>query len=405
METIAIIAEYNPFHRGHAYQIQQLKKKYKNATILIIMSGSFVQRGQPALFNKFHRTRWALCNGADLIFELPTIYTLSSAEYFATGALRLANALGANYLAFGAETNELTRLKELSNLMNNVDIQRNCRDLLNTGAFYGHALRKSIIDYNYELGILMNEPNNLLAIEYLRAIENNNLALKPILIQRQGHHHSLSLSSSYPSGTALRKALVRNLAAKTIESLEKYFPTSISNDVSSTMSKGQYTSFHRYEDMLLTMLRTHTVDDLKTIQDMTEGLENKFIKASQAFSWNSALALIKSKRYSYARINRIAANLLLHITCSLASESNTIVPPYARLLGLSKKGKIWLRHYNRETPIIKKWAPFFKQLSGLSYELAQLDTRATDIQQLSMENPQYRQGGLDYIMSPIVIEH
>lgn len=208
-KVIGVIAEYNPFHKGHAHHLAQIKKLYPQATCLVVMSGAFVQRGGPALFSKFQRAHWAILGGADLVIELPCLYASASAPQFANGAIQLLGRLGVDTLSFGAEIPDKKALETAANLSQSLQVQHRLKTLLQEGLFYGSALRQAIIDIAPESSTLIQSPNNLLGLEYIRAIQANNFSMDILPIQRTSQHHAPNLTASLPSGTALRQAILR----------------------------------------------------------------------------------------------------------------------------------------------------------------------------------------------------
>ncbi|WP_251441268.1 tRNA(Met) cytidine acetate ligase [Veillonella intestinalis] len=410
MKCIGIVAEYNPFHIGHAHQLQQLRQAHPDALIIIAMSGSFVQRGEPAIFNKFIRARWALLNGANAVLELPTIYATANAERFAAGAVRLLASVGATALSFGSETTDLTALQQIANLSHTPEVQAHCQQRLQEGYFYGAALRDAIATVAPKAEPILQHPNALLGIEYLKALKTYQLDLDVYLVQREGAHHNASLTSPWPSGSALRHHLYTAQTTREanhegtdmnfLHKLTDFVPTNIQKDYTELVLQGELLDLSRYEDFLLYESRQRTAEDLQQLCDFKEGLENRWPKASQATTWNAARELLKSKRYSYARLNRMSAYTMLQIAQQLQDDAHQQGPTYARLLGFTKEARPWLQAKNFTIPVVQKWAPFLKEAQGLTAQLAQLDQRATDLQALCFKHPAKRSGGTDYTFTP-----
>ena len=216
MNTIGIIAEYNPFHKGHAHQLEGLRQKYPEATLLVVMSGDFVQRGTPAIFSKFHRAQWALMGGADIVFELPSMFAVSSAEYFASSGVRLLHALGCDAISFGANHTQVEELVSIAKALDHPSTQKSLGTLLGQGYSYGTALRKAVqglhseingLETSNHMSILDSDPNTILGIEYIRALHRYHIGLDIIPVKRTSSHHNPTLDDSFPSGTALRNAI------------------------------------------------------------------------------------------------------------------------------------------------------------------------------------------------------
>lgn len=400
MKCIGIVAEYNPFHIGHAHQLQQLRKDHPDALIVVAMSGSFVQRGEPAIFNKFIRARWALLNGAHAVIELPTIYATANAERFAAGAIRLLAAMGATAISFGSETTDLPTLTRMAQLSTSPSVQSHCQSLLKKGLFYGAALRQAMAIQAPEIEPLLQQPNALLGIEYIRAIQKYHLNIDVYPLQRDGEHHSEILTNTWPSGSALRHYLYANTPQGIIHDIVSYIPSSIHTDYATLIKEGDLLDPKRYEDFILYESRCRTQSELQRLCDFNEGLENRWLQASQAATWGEARELLKTKRYSYARLNRMASYTLLNITQELQTNAHHQGPTYARLLGFTHEARPWLQAKNFTIPLIQKWAPFVKQAQGLTAQLARLDQKATDIQQLCLFAPQKRRGRTDYTFTP-----
>ena len=201
MKTIGIICEYNPFHNGHAHQLHTLAQEHPEALRICIMSGSFVQRGEPAIFSKFDRARWAILGGADIAIELPTLYSLGSAQLFGTGSIRMVKALHIDALSFGSETANLDALLDIAKRMDCESTQTVLHTYINEGMSYGSAFRKALDTE------ILNTPNALLGLEYIRAGLTYYPSLKYIPILRTSDHHDATITKDFPSGTALRKLI------------------------------------------------------------------------------------------------------------------------------------------------------------------------------------------------------
>lgn len=404
MNSIGIVAEYNPFHIGHQYQLQQIKHKYPKAICIIVMSGSFVQRGCPAFFTKFDRAQWALCGGADVVIELPAVFATSSASFFASAGVRLLAAIGVEGLCFGSETENLADLELLSHLTQSPKADEKIRQYLGKGFSYRQALCQTLKDMAPQFD-LAEKPNALLGLEYIKALHRYHLPLTPILIQRQGAYHNQNLSEAFPSATAIRRALQKEGAALAASAqVLTYMPETIKTDILNTMRKGAYLDELRFYEAIHLQSRLHTSETLRHLNGMEEGLEFALHRAKENISWPIMRERLKSKRYSYARLDRLACAMLLGITKEFAAEAHERGPLYARLLGCTAQGALWLKHYQEDFPIIKKWAPFVKKSQGLTLQMAQLDMHATDLQAYCLAASSQRQGALDYYRSPIFIK-
>lgn len=395
MKTIGIICEYNPFHNGHAHQLHTLAQLHPDALRICIMSGSFVQRGEPAIFSKFDRARWAILGGADIVIELPTLYSTGSAQLFGTGAIRMVKALAIDALSFGSETADLDALVDIAKRMDCESTQEQLRTYIKEGLSYGAAFRKALDTE------ILNTPNALLGLEYIRAGLAYNAKLEYIPILRTSNHHEETLTDELPSGTALRQLITStgNLSSQ----LQATIPPSIASDMTQVTENGNYVNYNRYYDMVHSLSRRTTPKELEKFGDFSEGIEHLWSKAAQQSSWTAATEEIKSKRYTYARLQRMGAYLTLGITKDVLQSAMEEGPQYARLLAFNDRGRQWLRN-EYEIPLIQKWAKAPNELSVLGQTMHHIDTLATDIQALCFHNESNRIGHRDYTYTPQYIK-
>ena len=406
MKTIGIICEYNPFHNGHAHQLHTLAQLHPDALRICIMSGSFVQRGEPAIFSKFDRARWAILGGADIVIELPTLYPTGSAQLFGTGAIRMVKALDIDALSFGSETADLDALVDIAKRMDCESTQEQLRTYIKEGLSYGAAFRKALDTE------ILNTPNALLGLEYIRAGLAYNAKLEYIPILRTSNHHEETLTDELPSGTALRQLITStgNLSSQCITStgnlssqLQSTIPPSITSDMTQVIENGNYVNYNRYHDMVHSLSRRTTPKKLEKFGDFNEGIEHLWSKAAQQSSWTAATEEIKSKRYTYARLQRMGAYLTLGITKDVLQNAMEEGPQYARLLAFNDRGRQWLRN-EYEIPLIQKWVKAANELSALGQTMHHIDTLATDIQALCFHNESNRIGHKDYTYTPQYIK-
>ena len=397
MKTIGIICEYNPFHNGHAHQLHTLAQEHPEALRICIMSGSFVQRGEPAIFSKFDRARWAILGGADIVIELPTLYSLGSAQLFGTGSIRMVKALHIDALSFGSETADLDTLVDIAKRMDCESTQAVLRTYINEGMSYGSAFRKALDTE------ILNTPNALLGLEYIRAGLNYHPTLKYMPILRTSDHHESNIIKDFPSGTALRK-LITNMATSSNNcNINSIVPKTIANDMTNIISNGAYVNYNRYYDIIHSLSRRTSTTKLESFGEFNEGIEHLWSKAAQQPTWNLAMEHIKSKRYTYARLQRMGAYLALGIQKDVLQNAMQEGPQYARLLAFNDRGRQWLRN-DFEIPLIQKWAKAPNELNTLGQTMHQIDTLATDIQALCLHNEVKRMGHMDYTYTPQYIK-
>lgn len=394
MKIAGIIAEYNPFHNGHLYQLLETKKS--GAThIIAVMSGSFVQRGDIALCSKWARAKMALLNGVDLVVELPTPFALSSANTFARAGVFILNQLNANMISFGSEEGNIELLKQVTLNICNAENSQYIIDFLKQGISYPRAREKAINHmYGSDIGNIINKANNLLAIEYIKAINDINPLIKPITIKReQAQHDSNIIGDNIASASYLRELVNLNQINKlsnfmppiSYEILEK----EIANNLAPVSQKN-------IEQAMLYKLRIMSVDDFLNIPDVSEGLENRlYEKASKALSITEFFDLVKTKRYTHARIRRIAYNALL----SINKDDQEYMPQYIRVLASNKKGFEILSNAKKSSiPISTKFADLYK-LSPIGIDI---DVRATNI--FSLAQPKITPARQDFFNNTIIIK-
>lgn len=408
MHCMGVIAEYNPFHIGHAHQLKAIKARYPDALIIVAMSGSFVQRGEPALFDKFSRARWALLNGAHAVVELPSVYATANAERFAAGAVRLLAKLGVTTLAFGSENDDAESLWQMASLSRSEEVQTTCRNYLQQGLPYGAALRQSLTDLMPDAA--HNGPNTLLALEYIKTIQAYNLSIDILPIKRTSSHHATDVDVTAPSGSALRQAITTadsptgNSPCKSFQSIQQAFPPSIRSDVKDLLLGQNLTDYARYESLVHFESRRQSADELLKYPDFSEGLHILWSKAGAAPDWSTAVETIKSKRYTYARLQRMGSYTVLNLTKELQDQAHSEGPLYGRLLGFTDEARPWLKSQASQFPIIQKWGPFVQTAVGLAKDMALLDTRATNIRGLCVRSKERRKGNEDYVQSPLYIK-
>lgn len=366
MSLCAIICEYNPLHRGHLWQIEQAKQRFD--AVVCVMSGSFVQRGEPAILDKFTRARWALEAGADAVFELPCAYVLQSAEAFAAGGVRLAAALGATHLCFGSETQDVSLLARLAHLCVHsfASLRPALSRALSAGQSYPAAFQAAV---QQVCPVFPNEvflPNALLGVEYLKAIERHALPLVPVALPRQ-----LPLSSSRCRVQAEQGA----------------YPD-VPDFVAHRLAGGPQIRFSQLAPSLLYRLRMMGPADYAALPFVSEGLENRLYHAARrAVSLDELLGLCRTRRYPLARLKRLLCCALLHVAQDDLARANGSGPAYARLLALDPQ--------NRPVRQALKRCALPVCTTGLAaepYAASALDRRATDLHALLSGRP----CGLDY---------
>ena len=372
MKSAAIISEFNPFHNGHKYLIDCAKNN--GAEIVIaIMSGNFVQRGETAVFSKFERATAALKNGIDLVVELPISFAMSGAQNFAFGGVNLANSLGAEMLVFGSESGNTKALKQTAERLKSDELNNVIKQYLKTGITYASAREKAFDDIYGESEVL-NNPNDILGIEYITQIIENKYKIEPIAISRSGVLHD----SDKPQGNFASASKIRECIKKNDNGFSKYVPNNLKDQYEELIKKGLYSDITALEKSILLKLRSLSAEQLRNIPDVSEGLENKIISAAkQSVTLKELYENIKSKRYTLARIKRIVLLAFLGITNEFYKQPI----PYARVLGTTEKGIEFIKNGEFKIPVVLR----AKELAN--NKLFLLETQATDTFNLSRHSP------------------
>lgn len=399
MKIIGIVSEYNPFHKGHQYQIEKSRQDLNASGVVAIMSGNFVQRGYPAIYNKWVRAEMAVRSDVNLVIELPTYFATSSAEPFARGAVELLHHSGVvTHLSFGSEVDDLNALKEISTLLNNPTdtFTEALSTSLTEGSSFPAARSKALEKALPELvtRLDLNQSNIILAVEYLKALQQLNSTIEPYLVKRQGSsYHDDRLNSPFVSATAVRK-LIQEMPERLFTG--DWIPQSVMEVLKRTPFRAS--KIEDFEKLILYALRMSNAQELSSFRDISEGLENKLLEASHTSSTYEMLVQnVKSKRYTQTRINRVLLNTLLGIK---PLEINLEKEGYFRVLAFDEVGQKILREMKKKSSLpvitnINKHKDFLAESP-----LLQLDVKATEIYQLGQIEPAWIKGGLDFLAKP-----
>lgn len=340
MNIVGIIAEYNPMHNGHIYHIKKAKELSNADYVVVIMSGSFTEQGNIAVLDKFTRAKIAIENGADLVIELPTIYSTSSAEGFAKGAVNILNSLGCiTHLAFGAETDNIESLQEIAKtcIDNEEQIISATKEYLKQGITSAQARDNTLKDFlSPECYEMINKPNNILGIEYLKVLYALKSQIKPVLVERLGSSHNniqIANNNAYTSSTAIRETLSSSLLTldDKLQKFSKFVPQNVINE----LKKNTYKANERLWELLRYEILKLGKNGLKDIAEVNEGLENRLYDAlSISNSYLEYISNVKSKRYTLSRIKRICVYILLGITKDIKKHLGNV--NYCRILKVKK---------------------------------------------------------------------
>ena len=358
MKACGIIAEYNPFHKGHHYQIEQIRKQTDADVIVVVMSGNFVQRGEPTIENKWHRAKMALENGADLILELPTLSSTQATDWFAAGGVGILHAAKCQEIAFGVEDTSIdyqVAFEEWNTLQTR--IKEHVTDDEMKSLTYANRLSlisKETFGENSPLYRLMQQPNQQLGFAYVKEILSRNLPMKFLTIERMGNGHldEILLEGQFASGTALRKQLLKSERNPKLYAQLPYL-----EEISSDKYRNHW---EQYWLLLKYQLERSSVEELRNIYQMDEGMEYRFKKClPQANSFDEFIQLLKNKRWTWARLQRLCLYVLLGITKEQVTQyfKNIREPKEVTVLGFTKIGREYLKNLREEeTEFITNYA-------------------------------------------------
>ncbi|WP_102492937.1 nucleotidyltransferase family protein [Selenomonas felix] len=415
MDVIGVIAEYNPFHYGHAWQLRELRRRFPSTDgVIVVMSGSITQRGTPAVLDKWTRAGHAVDGGADLVLELPFVFACRSAQDFARGGVSLLMQLGVvSHLAFGTEAADIAPLERAAREIDTEKIQHRIAHGLSMGLSYAAALSSALAE---QLGIearILRTPNNILGMEYLRALHAKDADITPLALPRKtAAHGEARLRSGITSASSIRTVLERDVPSW--EHIAACVLPNVLGDLRRTHphalpSHGELLRLLRYE--ILTMTDT----ELHSIYGISEGIENRLVRALRmAETYEELLTHASSKRYPKSRIGRLAIHLLLRLQKIQAEDFDRAGCLYIRPLAFNGRGRTLLRHIKKNCPlpIIVRTAETLTsdararspaKLSLLQQMLA-FDTRATELRTLTLPQPHDGTCGTDFLSSPIYHE-
>ena len=360
-----IVAEYNPFHNGHQYQLERIRR-LGASHIAVVMSGNYTQRGEPALLDKWSRAKAAVLCGADLVAELPTPYATAPAADFAFSSVYLLSQLGIDTLCFGSECGDIELLSRAAAACQAAEENPTIKALLKSGFSYPRAREALVADSgNPELVPIIRQPNNMLGIEYLRAIWTVNPTIRPLTIRRIGAEHDSPLAHSHFASASFLRQMIRTQGLPRASGL---LPEAVREILDEEVTAGRAVlSDEPYSRLLLSTLRRAGPEDLRTLRGITEGLEHRILHAAQdANSAKTLLEAISTKRYSNARLRRAL------LTCLLGIKQTGKRPQYVRILAFNSRGMDLLGRVRKsaEIPITPKFAQLAK--SGFSDALFEL---------------------------------
>ena len=351
--VLGIIAEYNPFHNGHLYHLLKSKEETGADSVIAVIGGNFTQRGESSLIDKWTKAEIAIANGIDLVIELPVTYATSSAENFADGAIKLLNSLKiVDTISFGTESKDLNKLNIVANILYNEpkEFKTILEKELKKGSSFPKARDEALVKYlnDNSYSNIISSPNNILGIEYLKALKKYKSNIKPICIKRKNTGHlSTEYNGEIASATAIRNLIKKNDFKK----IKTFLTPSSYTILLDEIKNGHFVSdFSLFENIIIYNLRNMTKDEISNLPDVSEGLENLIKKAANSCnSIDEFVNIVSSKRYTETRIRRILLYSLLKITkkdINISKKCN----PYIRVLGFNSKGKKLISEITKANP-------------------------------------------------------
>jgi predicted nucleotidyltransferase len=383
MKTVGIVVEYNPLHNGHAYHFAEAKRHTGAEAVVAVMSGHFLQRGEPAIVNKWARTEMALRLGVDLVLEIPLVYATQSAEQFAFGSIATLHATGiVDEICFGSESGDITWIQELAAILaeESTGFQDQLRKAMAEGlsypVAYGQAIQTTLSGYtDHTISRYTTEPNNILGLNYCLALHRLQSPIRPVTIKRQkaGYHQTTVTDQNIASATALRK-LIAEKGARGIETIRCYVPSSTYDVLRTEEEAGRFPmTWDQFYPYLQHQLLTHWPEELRSIHEMNEGIEHRIMQAlPRVASFTDLVETVKTKRYTWTRIQRLFLYSMLNLTREKMSAANVQKgPAYIRVLGFTPTGQRLLKKM-KNTSVL----PVITRIGKDKHPMLSLDVQA-----------------------------
>ena len=392
-KVLGIVGEYNPFHNGHLYHLEESKKMTSSNYTVAVISGNFTQRGSTAIIDKWSRAEMAIKNGIDLVIELPVLYAISSAENYADGAIKILNSLKVvDYISFGAETSDIDILNNFADILHKEPLKY--RSLLThelkKGISFPKAREHALLMYlngNRKFINVLSSPNNILGIEYIKALKKHKSNIKPISIARfETGYNDVTYTGNIASATAIRN-IVKNGG---FDALRKLLTNSSYSILINNIKQGHIIpDLSVFEKQIIYNLRSMYPEEIAELADVSEGLENSLKNAADSCNTlEELLNKIKSKRYTSTRLQRILLYSLLNITKKDIELSKKTIP-YIRVLGLNKRGKFLISEIAKANPkleIVTSVKKFVDKTTNKNLKnMIEKDIWATDVYTLGYQ--------------------
>ena len=375
MRVIGVIAEYNPFHLGHLYQINKIKEKYPDSIIIVVVSSCFTQRGEVSIINKWDKTKICLNNNIDIVLELPFLYATQSSDIFAKGAVSILNKISIDTLVFGTESDNIDNLIKMADIqLNNKEYDKLVKSYLDNGVNYPTALSKSIYDI---IGIEITKPNDLLALSYIKQVMLINKNIDIVSIKRTNDYHGKTVNSNIVNASLIREHLLNN------KDIINFIPNYDINYIYKDLNIEKYYPLLKYQII-------NNINCLDKFLTVDEGIENrikKFIYTSD--TWEELVNNIKTKRYTYNKINRMFIHILTNLT---KEEVSNLDIDYIRVLGFNSVGRSYLNKIKKDidVKIVTNYKENISKLFDLEFRISciyALKTKTSLIKDEFSHNP------------------
>ena len=403
MKAVGVVVEYNPFHNGHYFHVEQSRILSGADVVIAVMSGPFLQRGEPALLSKWHRAKMALSAGVDIVFELPYAFATQKAETFARGAIDILGSAGCDYVCFGSESGNIDDFYSTLRFIkkNQEAYESLIKTNMNVGMSYPKAASSAFKELMPSSQMMdLSKPNNILGYQYLQAIEELRLSITPLTVARKnaGYHDPELSSTTIASATSIRKSIFSNEGQ--LSGLSTYVPASTYTELINYKNEfGHFLEWENYWPFLQYRLLTTDRSDLANLYEVEEGIENRMVSlAEKANSFSEFMTLLKTKRYTWTRLQRICVHILTNTTKE-QMRSFSQRAGYLRLLGMTDTGRQYLNKWKKHSnlPIISRLASY----QGADIEL---DIKAARTYSLGLNKPKYqRLLSLEYTQTPFFL--
>ena len=401
MRATGVVVEHNPFHNGHLYHIKESRKSTGADVVIAVMSGNFLQRGEPALVDKWSRTKMALQGGVDIVIELPYIFATAQASDFAKGSIALLEAAGCTDFCFGSEQGSIEPFINTYDLITSQQesYQQSINQFMKTGMSYPKALNEAYADlikgYNQPF-VDLSQPNNILGYHYIEAAYQLQASINPVTIQRivSGYHDDVLPGQSIASATGIRKVIFNDQGISDLTSLLP--KASLQNIVEWQSNIGSFGSWQHFYPYLRFQIIRSSIEQLASYAEVTEGIEYLLKEAAQkSNTFETFMEVVKSKRYTWTRIQRMLTHIYTGFTWEDLKQASS--PTYLRLLGMTEMGQRYLNEHKKNLSL-----PLISRVGAVKDSMLSHDIKATDLYTLGIQSHAFNQPiGRDYRQPPI----